>query len=107
MTPSPEQIAYDKINTAWREAGLEGRRVLDTPGWQAAEAAVRRYCEGVGWTAPPMGPGGKDTWFNWLHILSHCLDDGGHGLTHAECELELAELAIAALPARPRSSRAY
>jgi hypothetical protein len=44
-----------------------------------------------------MGPGYGDTWFNWLHILSHHLDERGHCLPHAKLELQLTELAIASL----------
>jgi hypothetical protein len=87
---------YDEINAAWREADLIDRRVMDTPGWQAAVASVSKYSKERGWLGSPMGPVAGDTWFHWLHILSHCLEDG-HGLTHAKCELQLAELVITAL----------
>lgn len=91
-----EDEVYDQVNAAWREAGLADRRVIDTPGWQYAVSKVREYCATRGWFVSPMGPVDRDTWCHWLHILSHSLEDG-HNLTHANCELELAELAIAAL----------
>jgi hypothetical protein len=92
-----EEGVYQAVNSVLERAGLMRRRVLDTPGWENAKAAVQGYCESVGWLAPPMGPANGDTWSNWLHILSHTLDKGGHSLTHAKMELRLAELAIAAL----------
>lgn len=88
---------YEAINRAWQEAGLAGRRVLDTPGWQTAVEAVRRYCESVGWSAPPVGPVARDTWSHWLHILSHTLHEGGHGRAHADLEGQLQSLALDAL----------
>lgn len=97
--PEMDQV-YAQVSSAWREAGLTGLRVFDTPGWQTADTAVRRYCEAAGWAASPMGPSTRDTWGNWLHILSHCLQEGGHSLAHAKCELELAKLTIAALAPR-------
>lgn len=87
---------YDAVLATWDSAGLTRRRVLETPGWERADAAVRRYCGAVGWSGPPMGPTPKDTWFNWMHILSHCLADG-HCLAHAEVELALVQTVISAL----------
>jgi hypothetical protein len=84
---------YDNVGNALREAGLMRRRVFDTPGWQAAVEVVTKRCDG--WT---MGPIARDTWDNWLHILSHSVE-GDHGIAHAKFERELAELAIATLAA--------
>jgi hypothetical protein len=90
------QAVYDQISEAWREAGLIHRRVMDTPGWEAAVASVRKYAAEHRWPLSPMGPIRRDTWINWLHILSHKLEDG-HGVRHANCELEIAKLAIGVL----------
>jgi len=88
---------YDLIKVRLREAGLLDRRVMDTPGWETAVASVKEHIEDRGWRGiPPMGPIGRDTWANWLHILSHCIEDG-HSLAHAKYELQLVELAITAL----------
>jgi hypothetical protein len=92
-----DQIVYDKINSMLIEAGISGRRVNATPGHEAAVEAVTRSVDGR-----TMGPTSQDTWDKWLHILSHHVDPGedGHGIEHANLELRLVELAIAALPLR-------
>jgi hypothetical protein len=43
-----------------------------------------------------MGPVRDSVWINWLHVVSHCLEDG-HSLAQAERELKLAVMAIDAL----------
>lgn len=95
MMDDPAAI-YDQINAAWREADLIDRRVMDTPGWQAAVVSLTEYSKQRGWLASPMGPVAGDTWVHWLHILSHCLEDG-HGVAHAKCEMQLAGRVITVL----------
>jgi uncharacterized membrane protein (DUF2068 family) len=92
-----EQIIYDKINSMLQESDPWKRRVMATPGHEAAVEAVTRFVDGR-----TMGPTSQDTWGNWLHILSHHVYLGmdGHSLDHAKLEFRLVELAIAALPLR-------
>lgn len=95
-----EASVYDEVNALLREVGLIDQRVIETPGWQVAVASVQQQWEERGRAGLPMGPVAGDTWSRWLHILSHCLEDG-HGLSHARCELQLAHRVIAALQIRP------
>jgi hypothetical protein len=94
---------YESVNAAWDAAGLAGRNVLTTPGAAEAVGAVTAYCVSVGWPdgVPPMGPGDHDTWWRWLHVLSHCVERGGHGVAHAKLEQDLQRVALAALPSPP------
>ena len=91
------QRLYDQINAAWDAAGLMHARVMDTPRRNAAIEAVRRYyheeCKRVG---EPMGPKSDDTWFIWMHRLSHTLEDG-HTVAHAKREKHLVDLVLKAL----------
>jgi hypothetical protein len=96
---SEMELIYNDVLSAWQDAGLEGRRVFDTPGWQDEVDAVKQHCLALGWRASPMGPVSTDTWDHWLHILSHCLEDG-HSLAHAKEELFLATLTISTLQNR-------
>lgn len=95
--------AYLAIDRAWNTGGLWGREVFDTPGWENAVAEVRRHCDSVGYTYSLSGPIARDAWPNWLHILSHYMETG-HSLAHAKVELQLVELAIAALAQAGTSS---
>ena len=90
---------YAAINGAWDAAGLAGRNVLTTPGATEAIEAVAAYCVSVGWPEglSPMGPGSQDTWLRWLHILSHSVEESGHGLAHANLERALQRVALEAL----------
>jgi len=105
-TAEQQELTYDRINDAWSEAGIGSRLVMNTPGWEAAVASVQQHIEGRGWplNMPPMGPVGRDSWSHWIHILSHCMKDG-HGVSHADCELQLANLVIDALQLRINSNR--
>lgn len=96
---SEMELIYDEVRSAWQGAGLAGRRVFETQGWQDAVDSVKQHCVAVGWHASPMGPVRTDTWDHWLHILSHRLEDG-HSLAHAKEELLLATLAISTLQDR-------
>jgi len=73
---------------------------METPGWKAAQVQVDQYCAERGLPGFTVGPIKRDSWFGWLHNLAHALERDGHGLPHAECELQLATPAIAALRAR-------
>lgn len=94
---------YQSVDEAWDEAGLVGRGVVDTPGWEMAVEAVRNYCATIGYTWPLSGPITRDTWSHWVHILSHivssCVGEKrrGHSVSHAKLELRLSEVAIAEL----------
>lgn len=90
---------YARINATWDASGLAGRKVLSTPGAAEAIEAVRLHCVSLGWpeTLPPMGPVDRDTWSHWLHILSHSVEERGHGPAHAHLEQGLQAVALAAL----------
>jgi hypothetical protein len=67
-------------------------------------ASISAYTKARGWPTSPMGPIDRDSWNHWLHILSHCLEDG-HSSEHAKCELQLTELAISALRQVAKNSK--
>jgi len=88
---------YAAINSRWREAGLMGRLVMQTPRFEAAVEAVREFCPTVGWHMEPMGPVSSHTWETWLHNLSHAIDRDGHSLAHAKLEQRIQAVMLAAL----------
>jgi hypothetical protein len=95
---------YDALEHAWRDSGLATRRVIATPKHEMAVEAVRQYCDAAGWKESLWGPVSSDTWWQWLHILSHQMHiqyfpGGGHSLVHGKIERELLGLVVAKLSA--------
>ena len=99
--PDFYETLYQPLNDRWDETGIAACPVYSTPGWERAEAAVREFFTVWGWVLERglMGPIRRDTWWAWIHILSHSMDGDGHGPEHMELERQIMEVAVAGLAA--------
>jgi hypothetical protein len=98
--PAEHDDHYERIQRMWRDAGLWGRKVQQTPNWQEGYLVLCDWFrEKINWEPydGPMPPYVKadHTWHYEVHAFSHTANRGrSHGVDHAMLEEEAARVVI-------------